>query len=86
MWVVSNFSKLFSKMKVTTPWLEAMIMSQTHAYLLGGWTRLYIKYYYKKNHEWIEGDMNMATQTWDHGPQDKTKSCIHNKMVNILNE
>lgn len=40
----------------------------------------------KKHHEWSKGDMNMATQTWDHGSQDKTKWCIHNKMVNILNE
>jgi hypothetical protein len=35
-------------MKATMSWLEAMIVNQTNAHLLGGWTRLYIKYYYKK--------------------------------------
>ncbi len=40
----------------------------------------------QKIHEWIEGDKNMATQTWGHGSQDKTKWCIYNKIVNILNE
>jgi hypothetical protein len=43
MGVVSSISKLLSKMKITMPWLETMIVNQRNAQVLGGWIRLYKK-------------------------------------------